>query len=792
MTRRVGRDAELDELRQLLAGDRAAVVIGPPGIGKSLLAAQLGEAPWVDLAGVTGTDALVSALARALDAPAERPEAIIDAARGHVHLVLDAADGLGDALGAWLEPLRAVTRLLITSRHRLPLDIPQLELGPLPPEEGAELLRQRLRSVARGRDLAPGELRRLAEAVDGVPLALVLIAPRLRLHTVDDLLARPTEGLDPLLDAVREAVAAGSPTEREVLRFAAVLPCPFDAELLGVVCGRPVDGELLALLDASLVHPMPGLAPRFRLLGPIRAALAVDDALRAQGIERLAQQVLPVAEAHVDRLETADFAGPARALAHDVPLMELLLDHPSAEVRLRAALVLAGREARTGPLTATLARDRRLGPEGPAGLQVAWAAAVATAASHFGRHEEALAALDRVADLAEGDDAAIRRAQRAVVLVYAGQTEDGLREADALAEVDHPIVQLRVGIARFYGGDLASAEAPLRRARDTAPTAYRKAQAAVALAAVLRDRGEPPDRVAAELSLGASERIVAGLPWIAPRAAFVRGVAAADRGDLALARAEFAASADGMRALGEAGQAVSVDAVRLSLDLVDRDEVPLTEPPGDLSLHEQATWGAWHAVFLAARGEQHGALAVGEPCLAALAGFGDRNAPELAALLAVAVGPGFPELTEGLLRAYPDTHPMVALARDLLAGAEARVGARMEHRVLAALARRHPSRVRVDPDGSCFVGPDGQVVDIRGRKVLRKVLAALAAATGPLDVDALCREVWPGERLVGESGTRRVHVAISTLRGLGLRAVLHTVTLPDGSTGWELAASRSL
>ncbi len=70
------------------------------------------------------------------------------------------------------------------------------------------------------------------------------------------------------------------------------------------------------------------------------------------------------------------------------------------------------------------------------------------------------------------------------------------------------------------------------------------------------------------------------------------------------------------------------------------------------------------------------------------------------------------------------------------------------------------------------------------------MLGALAAAPGALGVDAICAEVWPGERLVGDSGTRRVHVAISTLRALGLRSVLHTVTRSDGSTAWELVAAR--
>jgi hypothetical protein len=66
----------------------------------------------------------------------------------------------------------------------------------------------------------------------------------------------------------------------------------------------------------------------------------------------------------------------------------------------------------------------------------------------------------------------------------------------------------------------------------------------------------------------------------------------------------------------------------------------------------------------------------------------------------------------------------------------------------------------------------------------------LAIADGALTVGQLCERVWPGERLVDGSGTRRVHVAISSLRGLGLRGAIVTKTLADGETAWQLVADR--
>ena len=45
-------------------------------------------------------------------------------------------------------------------------------------------------------------------------------------------------------------------------------------------------------------------------------------------------------------------------------------------------------------------------------------------------------------------------------------------------------------------------------------------------------------------------------------------------------------------------------------------------------------------------------------------------------------------------------------------------------------------------------------------------------ATQALDVAALLRRAWPGERVLPRAGANRVYVALATLRKLGLR---HTI-----------------
>lgn len=75
--------------------------------------------------------------------------------------------------------------------------------------------------------------------------------------------------------------------------------------------------------------------------------------------------------------------------------------------------------------------------------------------------------------------------------------------------------------------------------------------------------------------------------------------------------------------------------------------------------------------------------------------------------------------------------------------------------------------VEVDADGRWLRGAEGRV-DLESRPVLRRLVRALARATGPLDVDALFEAGWPGERVRAQSRGPRVYTAVWQLRRLGL------------------------
>lgn len=75
-------------------------------------------------------------------------------------------------------------------------------------------------------------------------------------------------------------------------------------------------------------------------------------------------------------------------------------------------------------------------------------------------------------------------------------------------------------------------------------------------------------------------------------------------------------------------------------------------------------------------------------------------------------------------------------------------------------------------DGSSFRTPEGDVVDLRPRPVLSRVLRSLATAERSRSVVEITEVAWPGVQLVGESGAARVYAAMATLRRLGLREAI--------------------
>lgn len=399
----VGRRFELAELRRRLAepGCRLLVLTGPPGVGKSTLAraawAEAGPgAAWVGLADLQMADELPSRVAARLGLRpdgSQPPWPALAAALGARRrlLVLDNAEHLDLAAGLGVLLAGSGVQLLVVSRagtgvaveQRLSLDgLPLPDLDEIDPEvlranDAVRLFEQRARRVAPGFDLSTeaAALVRLLHAVDGLPLAIELLAAWRRLMSVHDIAAE----LDASLE-VLEAAPAGERTLRaaferswvqldgeaqRVLAQLALLPQPVGREMARQVLQAPLP-VLAALVDRSLLQADGdgrfGLHPLVRRCAAPRAADA--DAL----LERHARDVarrLHQPDAPID----AQLAAVAAELEH-------------ARAAWRWAVATRDAEVLLGLAGALTLHDRQCG---------GWHEAIE-------QHRQALAALEPPAD----------------------------------------------------------------------------------------------------------------------------------------------------------------------------------------------------------------------------------------------------------------------------------------------------------------------------------------------------------------------------------------------------------
>lgn len=325
-----GRDDELAALGTLLRAHRLVTVVGPGGVGKSLLAdsavrAQLAgpvqDVRWVDLHALADAGPMPRAIAQAL-ARAEPPQAnlpeLVRALRGAgVTLVLDGAEHLLDAVAqfacAVLDDAPGV-RLLVTSQAPLQLDGERvLRLDPLavPPtglraEEAAGQAAIRLfASEAQAADqrfaLSDANVESVAAVcrqLDGLPLAIRLAAqrahvlglPTLRAHLPGHLhVLRNTSRGVPARQATLTAAFDWSvrmldDTARAVLRRLSACDGSFTLERATQLASGPdldawtVVEALARLVDCSLVWLDAQDTGSYRLLaGTRRFAAAQND-----------------------------------------------------------------------------------------------------------------------------------------------------------------------------------------------------------------------------------------------------------------------------------------------------------------------------------------------------------------------------------------------------------------------------------------------------------------------------------------------------------------------------------
>ena len=322
-----GRDEDLVRVGELLEERRLVTLTGPGGAGKTRLAVEVlhryaarGGVGWfVDLATVRDEALTASTVAASLGAPAAAgtdPEAALAARLLAVEglLVLDNLEHLA-SVAAFVARLRAASpgvRLLLTSRSGLGIagerqyPVPLLAVPDeqavrsggaraLETVDGVRLLVDRATAADpsfRVTDDNAAAVAALVRRLDGLPLAIEITAPWLRMLSPEALLSRVSEaGLDlaapradlpPRQRTLRSTISWSydllSPAEQTVLRRLAVFVGTFSIEAAEGVCAGgdaspgAVAEHLLSLVDRHLVQPVttPEGWRRFRLLETLR------------------------------------------------------------------------------------------------------------------------------------------------------------------------------------------------------------------------------------------------------------------------------------------------------------------------------------------------------------------------------------------------------------------------------------------------------------------------------------------------------------------------------------------
>src|ERR1700737_1183261 len=274
LTSFVGRDAELTQLRELLAQNRVVSLTGAGGGGKTRLAIQVaaamdgefGDGVWyVDLAPITDPDLVPVTVARALGLPDQPGRSTMDTLLRFVRdrQMLGVLDNCEHLLDASAELVVAVLSgaarlsLLATSREAIGVagEVswrgPSLSLA----DEAIELFTDRARHARpdfAGTDDNGAAVGEICARLDGIPLAIELAAARVRALSLAEIVEGLHDRFRLLTGGARTAVrrqqtlrasvdwshALLTEPERVLFRRLAVFLGGFDIDAAQAVAGR--------------------------------------------------------------------------------------------------------------------------------------------------------------------------------------------------------------------------------------------------------------------------------------------------------------------------------------------------------------------------------------------------------------------------------------------------------------------------------------------------------------------------------------------------------------------------
>ena len=381
----IGRDEELAELRRMLGEDgcRLVTLTGPGGSGKTRLAVAVAESVgeafpdgvfFVALDAARTRDVLESTLAEALGLPADArsPSDVLRfLAELRLLLVLDNLEQLPEA-GAVIEHLLAAAPgVAVVATSRRPLHVYGEHEHAVPPltlpgRNGVDgsgamaLFAERARLVRPGFALTPDVAEDVAEIcrlVDGLPLAIELVAARTKLLSPRALRARLAADLDlavsqttraerhrTLRGAVTWSYGLLSPEQQRTFRALGVFAADFGLDAVAAVAESGPDPFLAVedLVDVSLVTVGEGWGgePRVRLLRTI-SVYARELLTAAQALEparrRHAEHYLAFVEEVAPQLRTGMFLSAKDRIEQELDNIRAVLEWTVPETGAAAA-----------------------------------------------------------------------------------------------------------------------------------------------------------------------------------------------------------------------------------------------------------------------------------------------------------------------------------------------------------------------------------------------------------------------------------------------------------------------
>jgi predicted ATPase/DNA-binding NarL/FixJ family response regulator len=325
LTRFIGREREIAELEAMLGPSGLVNICGVGGLGKTRLAIEVArrfseaekfqtDVFWVPLIGVSAPAELATAIAQGIGMhglSGDEPLGALVAALGYAPalLVIDNCEHIATQCGELVSGLLSDCprlRVLATSRTPLGVDVEQVYAipplggephGELGQTDATDLFIDRATVLAATYAFTPANaemINRICRQVDGLPLAIELVASWIRVLSPRDLLSRIEAAMDTpgasggtgLADRHRSmrAVLDGSwqwlsEEDRSVLAGLAVFVGGFTRQAAEAVAGASLT-SLAMLVERSLVQRLPDT------LGGAR--YQVHELVRTYALERLA------------------------------------------------------------------------------------------------------------------------------------------------------------------------------------------------------------------------------------------------------------------------------------------------------------------------------------------------------------------------------------------------------------------------------------------------------------------------------------------------------------------------